>query len=161
VEVNPNKGFIIPNCIVSLRPDGLVHIPIINIGRRAITGKLRHHLLGRPFSVQTDNIALKWLHSKKAIGEKLAMWILALQEFDLEIGHLKENQNVAADALYRYSTADAEETEPMKDMVCSVNLSPAYQESTASPSNPTVTDEENELVEIFLYLLVFLRRLEQ
>lgn len=47
--------------------------------------KLRHHLYGRRFTVWTDNMALKWLHSKKDVDGKLARWILALQEFDIDI----------------------------------------------------------------------------
>jgi hypothetical protein len=52
-------------------------------------GKLRHHLYGRRFTVWTDNIALKWLHSKKDVEGKLARWILALQDYDIDVRHLK------------------------------------------------------------------------
>ena len=52
-------------------------------------GKLRHHLYGRRFTFWTDNMALKWLYSKRDVEGKLARWVLDLQKFDLEIKHLK------------------------------------------------------------------------
>jgi len=81
-------------------------------------GKLRHYLYGRPFSVLTDNSALSWLQSKKDVGGKLGRWILALQEFDFDIRHLKGAHNVVADALSRYPVGAPEDTDPMEKMVC-------------------------------------------
>ena len=52
-------------------------------------GKLRHHLYGIRFTFWTDNMALKWLYSKRDVEGKLARWVLDLQKFDLEIKHLK------------------------------------------------------------------------
>ena len=59
-----------------------------------ILTKLRHHLYGRRFTVWTDNMALKWLHSKRDVGVKLAQWILGLQEFDIDIKHLTSSPRV-------------------------------------------------------------------
>ncbi len=94
-------------------------------------GKLRHHLYGRPFSVLTDNSALSWLRSKKDIGGKLARWILALQEYDFDIGHIKGIQNSAADALSRNPVGEAEETDPTERMICSLMAPPFQHEEIA------------------------------
>ena len=63
-------------------------------------------------------MALKWLYSKRDVEGKLARWVLALQEFDLEIKHLKWDQNVVADVLSRFPVGPPEETDPTKRMVC-------------------------------------------
>jgi hypothetical protein len=54
--------------------------------------KLRNHLFGRPFVVYTDNVALRWLQSKKEISGRLGRWILALQEFDFEPWSTRSNR---------------------------------------------------------------------
>jgi len=93
--------------------------------------KLRHHLFGRSFTVYTDNIALRWLQTKKEIGGKLGRWILALQEFDFDIHHIKGEQNIAADALSRYPVGDPEETDPTERMVCSLVIAPFQHSEVA------------------------------
>lgn len=65
----------------------------------------------------TDNNALRWLQSRKDIGGKFARWILALQEFDLEIRYIKGVDNAVADALSRYPTGPTEETDPTENTI--------------------------------------------
>ncbi|KZS20857.1 Uncharacterized protein APZ42_012348 [Daphnia magna] len=80
--------------------------------------KLKPYVYGRNFTVFTDNSALKWLYSKKDIDGKYARWILALQEFQIQIKHIKGHLNVVADALSRFPVGDPEDTDLPEAMCC-------------------------------------------
>ncbi|KZS03593.1 Uncharacterized protein APZ42_033650, partial [Daphnia magna] len=80
--------------------------------------KLKPYVYGRNFTVFTDNSALKWLYSKKDIDGKYARWILALQEFQIQIKHIKGHLNVVADTLSRFPVGDPEETDLPEAMCC-------------------------------------------
>jgi hypothetical protein len=54
-----------------------------------------------PFTVRTDNSAVKWLWGKKELSGKFSRWILSIQEYDFKIEHVKGKNNVVADALSR------------------------------------------------------------
>ncbi|KZS16489.1 Uncharacterized protein APZ42_017761 [Daphnia magna] len=84
-----------------------------------VLNKLKSYVYGRSFTVYTDNSALKWLFSKKDIDGKYARWILALQEFQIEIKHIKRHLNVVADALSRFPVIEPEETDLPEAMCCS------------------------------------------
>ena len=58
------------------------------------------YLLGKKFSVITDNNALRWLHSLEPKG-RIARWIMDLQEFEFDVQHRPGNANQNADALSR------------------------------------------------------------
>ena len=60
----------------------------------------RFYLLGKKYSVITDNSALRWLHSVEPKGG-IARWIMDLQEFEFDIQHRPGNANQNADALSR------------------------------------------------------------
>jgi len=60
----------------------------------------RFYLLGKRFSVITDNNALRWLHSLEPKG-RIARWIMDLQEFEFNIQHRPGKSNQNADALSR------------------------------------------------------------
>jgi hypothetical protein len=63
--------------------------------------KFRCYVYGRPFTVRTDNSAVKWLRDKKELLGKFSRWILSIQEYDFKIEHVKGKNNVVADALSR------------------------------------------------------------
>lgn len=66
--------------------------------------KWRSYLLGREFTVYSDHAALQWLmHTKEAPNQRLARWILSLQEYNFKIHHRKGSENVVADYLSRTS----------------------------------------------------------
>ncbi|CAM4470058.1 unnamed protein product [Caretta caretta] len=65
--------------------------------------KLRPYVWGRRFHLQTDHVALKWLHTVKETNKKLLRWSLALQDFDFNIQHISGASNKVADALSRES----------------------------------------------------------
>jgi len=63
--------------------------------------KLRTYIYGRHFTIQTDSSVVRWMTSKKELTGKFARWILALQEFDFDVCHVKGSKNQVADALSR------------------------------------------------------------
>ena len=54
-----------------------------------------------PIVVYTDHNPLTFIHKMKNKNQKLTQWSLMLQEFDLEIYHVKGRDNIIADALSR------------------------------------------------------------
>lgn len=80
--------------------------------------KLRHYLYGRRFTAWTDSPSLRCLYSKKEVEGKLVRWILSLQEFEMELKHIKGEENVVADALFRHPVGPTEDTDPAEEIVC-------------------------------------------
>ena len=68
---------------------------------RLATQAFRVYLLGRPFTIQTDHRALKWMDRLKETNSRLTRWSLALQEFQFKVEHRSGNKNANADALSR------------------------------------------------------------
>ena len=62
---------------------------------------MRCDLLGKPFILQTDHKALKWLQQFKGKKTRLTRWSLSLQPFNFTVGHQKGSDNANADALSR------------------------------------------------------------
>ena len=61
--------------------------------------KFRHYLLGRKFMFHVDHLTLIYLVSKQALTDRLARWMLRLQEFDFEIQHRPQLQHAITDHL--------------------------------------------------------------
>uniref|UniRef100_A0A1X7T9B5 Reverse transcriptase RNase H-like domain-containing protein n=1 Tax=Amphimedon queenslandica TaxID=400682 RepID=A0A1X7T9B5_AMPQE len=59
------------------------------------------YLLGRPFVIQTDHRALKWLHQFREKNSRLTRWSLILQPYTFVVEHKKGRDNANADALSR------------------------------------------------------------
>ena len=55
----------------------------------------------KPIPVFTDHNPLTFLHKTKSKNQKLLRWCLIIQEFDIEIHHVKGKENLVADALSR------------------------------------------------------------
>ena len=51
------------------------------------TRAFRAYLLGKPFIVQTDHLALEWLDRLKENNAKLSRWSIALQPFKFQVRH--------------------------------------------------------------------------
>ncbi|CAM4587252.1 unnamed protein product [Eretmochelys imbricata] len=61
--------------------------------------KLQPYPFGQHFTVFTDHSPLTWLHQMKGGNAKLLRWSLLLQDYGMEVVHVKGSANVIADAL--------------------------------------------------------------
>ena len=61
----------------------------------------RHYLMGKHFTVYTDNAAVSWVLKQKHLTAKQARWVQQLAEYDFSIVHKPGQLNVVADALSR------------------------------------------------------------
>ena len=63
--------------------------------------KWRHYLHGEHFVAVTDLLSLKWLLSLKDPRDKLARWVVQIQDFDFTIEHRSGPELVVLDTLSR------------------------------------------------------------
>ena len=63
--------------------------------------KFRPYILGSHVIIHTDYASIKYLMEKKEAKPRLIIWVLFLQEFDLEIKYKKGSDNVIVDHLSR------------------------------------------------------------
>lgn len=63
--------------------------------------KFRSYLLGCQVIVETDHKALSFLLTCRFLSSRLTRWMLAIQDYDLQIKYIKGTENQIADALSR------------------------------------------------------------
>ena len=80
--------------------------------------KFRSYLLRSKVLVYTDHSALKYLSTKKDVKPRFIIWVLLLQEFNIEIKDKKGSENVVADHLSRLEPNDDMEKniEPIREL---------------------------------------------
>ena len=71
--------------------------------------KFRPYILGSHVIIHTDHAVIKYLIAKKDAKPRLIIWVLLLQEFDLQIKDNKGSENVIADHLSRLEKSIEEE----------------------------------------------------
>ena len=113
--------------------------------------KFRLYVYGKRFKVETDSSAVKWLFSKKKV-RKFGRWVLALQEYDFEVCHIRRKTNSVADRLSRnplVETTDVLElyttiqtpggsTQHLGDVLACLYRRPALYKPYSSPSSPSL-----------------------
>ena len=68
------------------------------------TRQYRHYLLGKKFTIRTDNASLLWVMKFKNLSGQLARWVEELSQYDFSIMHRPGRLHVNADALSRLPT---------------------------------------------------------
>ena len=63
------------------------------------TRHFRYFLLGRPFTLRTDNGLLTWLTNFKEPEGQMARWLERFQEFEFNIVHRQGKKHINADSL--------------------------------------------------------------
>ena len=71
--------------------------------------KFRPYILGSYVIIHTNHATIKYLMAKKDAKPRLIIWVLLLQEIDLEIKDKKSSDNVIADHLSRIEKLTKEE----------------------------------------------------
>ena len=73
--------------------------------------KFRPYILGSHVIIHIDHAAIKYLMAKKEAKPRLIIWVLLLQDFDMEIKDKKGSDNVIADHLSRLEMIAEKEKE--------------------------------------------------
>jgi hypothetical protein len=102
--------------------------------------KFRIYVFGHKVTIYSDNKALTFLKRCALSSGRITRWMLQLQEYDLEIIHIKGTENYLADILSRNPLGlnekqIAQMTKPREVLVAAINLN----------VNPVIKNELKEL----------------
>ena len=89
-----------------------------------------YHLQGMKCSLCSDQKPLELFLSRGMKIAKLDRWMMLLQEYDITFVHIKEKDNILADAISRLHTLDIYEKAIETQHSLSVNTSITQQEGT-------------------------------
>ena len=71
--------------------------------------KSRPYILGSHVIIHTNHAVIRYMMAKKDAKPRLIIWLLFLQEFDIEIKDKNGSDNVIADHLSRFEKTTEEE----------------------------------------------------
>ena len=80
-----------------------------------ILDKFRAHLVGSDIIIFTDHLALKYMLTKKNAKVRLIIWVLLVQEFNLQMRDKKGVENVVVDHLLRLTITHNTHNPPIND----------------------------------------------
>jgi hypothetical protein len=91
--------------------------------------KFRSYIVNSKVIVYTDHATIKYLLAKKDAKPRLFLWILLLQEFNVEIRDKKGVENVVADHLSRMNRGQ-DDKEPIEDKMRDDHLYRVHDKDT-------------------------------
>ena len=103
--------------------------------------RFRQYVMGRPFLVLTDCVAVTQTFAKREICPRIARWVLKLQEYDLTFEHKKGQNMRHADALSRNPVEQPETIQPVLHDMWAVEI-------TTEDFLVTMQRQDPKLVEI-------------
>ena len=116
-----------------------------------LTGIKEYHvyLAGRPFSVYTDHLSLKYLQSLKvSANNRLARWALALQPYTFEINYKEGKKLTAADGLSRrpYENTNVNDDEELAEDSFITEITPDLFETVTSSKQKKTRRQNRDLI---------------
>ena len=94
----------------------------------------KYYLLGRQFTVWTDNMALTHLHTMAPDSIVLQRWFETISQFDFEINHIPGSSNTLPDLLSRWFD---ETDQQLPDLNNDVSVNNAWQPPYGDETDPT------------------------
>lgn len=118
------------------------------------------YLQGAKTIVRTDHQALTFMRTCKFNNSRITRWILAIQDFDLEIQYIPGNQNIVADMLSRQVIQESGRRNG-EIMIASVMLNKINPELKRKITNlKKIQDEDKKLSQIKQSLDIFNKKNE-
>ena len=103
----------------------------------------RSYLAGRPFTVVTDHAALRYLMSAKDPTNRIARWVMYLQQYDFTIEHRPGRASGNADGLSR---APVNPAAPEEEATRAATVMAAF--ALSNPSLPLVVNPTQQIREL-------------
>jgi hypothetical protein len=99
----------------------------------------RHYLQGQPFTVVTDNWAVKHFQTQPHLNRRQARWMETLQEYDFTLEHRPGATNVVPDALSRRPDFQSSEERLPESVILGAISTVLYAVSEVRPTVDAVT----------------------
>ena len=110
--------------------------------------KCQTYLIGKPFTVVTDCLALKWMNEKSSLNSRLMRWSLHMQSFEYKVIHRMGKRNVVPDSLSRFPVDEPEELNDNIDERC-LSSSVETPESEFQTELPELQKRDNNFGKLY------------